>query len=58
MTLATWLAFFIASWLIGLSPGPGALSCMASGLKFGWGKGLWQRFPSRMTSAIHIYLNK
>ena len=44
MTLTTWLAFFVASWLISLSPGPGALSCMASGLKFGWRKGLWNIF--------------
>ena len=25
-------------------PGPGALSCMASGLKVGWRKGLWNIF--------------
>lgn len=41
MSLSTWLAFFVASWLISLSPGPGALSCMASGLKYGWRKALW-----------------
>jgi hypothetical protein len=28
VTLSTWLAFFVASWLISLSPGAGAISCM------------------------------
>lgn len=41
MTLDTWLAFFVASWLISLSPGPGALSCMAAGQRFGFRHALW-----------------
>ncbi len=36
MSLETWLAFFVASWLISLSPGAGALSCMAAGLRYGF----------------------
>jgi len=44
MPFSTWLTFFVASWLISLSPGPGALSCMASGLKYGWRKALWNIF--------------
>jgi homoserine/homoserine lactone efflux protein len=35
MTLGTWLAFFAASWLISLSPGPGAVSTMASAARYG-----------------------
>jgi homoserine/homoserine lactone efflux protein len=41
MTLNTWLAFFVASWIISLSPGAGAISCMASGLRYGWRRGIW-----------------
>ncbi len=41
MPLATWLAFFLASWLISLSPGPGALSCMVAGMRYGYVRGLW-----------------
>ncbi|MDQ7990931.1 MAG: LysE family transporter [Candidatus Dactylopiibacterium sp.] len=41
MSLDTWLAFFVASWLISLSPGPGALSCMAAGQRFGFRHALW-----------------
>ncbi len=36
MTLSTWLAFFVASWIISLSPGAGAISCMASGMRVGY----------------------
>ncbi|MBU6194629.1 MAG: LysE family transporter [Burkholderiales bacterium] len=40
MTLATWLAFFAASWAISISPGAGALAAMTSGLNHGLKRGL------------------
>lgn len=44
MSLTTWLAFFAASWAISFSPGPGAISAMASGLKYGFRRGYWTTF--------------
>ncbi|WP_449370168.1 LysE family transporter [Thiomonas sp.] len=41
MDLHTWLTFFVASWLISLSPGAGAISCMTTGLRHGWRLGVW-----------------
>lgn len=41
MSFSTWLAFFAASWAISFSPGPGAISAMASGLKYGFRRGFW-----------------
>ncbi|WP_353153323.1 LysE family transporter [Pollutimonas bauzanensis] len=41
MSFSTWLAFFAASWAISFSPGPGAISAMASGLKYGFRRGYW-----------------
>jgi homoserine/homoserine lactone efflux protein len=41
MLLDTWLAFFVASWLISLSPGAGAISCMTAGMRFGYRRGFW-----------------
>lgn len=41
MQLHTWLAFFAASWIISLSPGAGAISCMSAGMRYGYRKGLW-----------------
>jgi len=36
MSLHVWLAFIVAAILISLSPGPGAISCMASGVRYGY----------------------
>jgi homoserine/homoserine lactone efflux protein len=41
MPLDTWLAFFAASWLISLSPGAGAISCMAAGMRYGYARAAW-----------------
>src|SRR5512132_86163 len=41
MKLETWLAFFVASWLISLSPGSGAISCMAAGMRYGYRRAVW-----------------
>ena len=41
MTLSTWLTFFLASWLISLSPGAGAISCMSTGMRVGFRRGVW-----------------
>ena len=44
MTLDTWLAFFVASWLISLSPGSGAISCMSAGMRYGYRRAVWNIF--------------
>ena len=41
MSLDTWLAFVVASWLISLSPGAGAISCMAAGMRYGYARAFW-----------------
>lgn len=39
MELATWLAFFAASWAISISPGAGAVAAMSAGLSHGFRRG-------------------
>ncbi len=39
MSLEVWLTFFAASWLISLSPGPGAVYAMSCGLNHGFWRG-------------------
>lgn len=41
MSLDTWFAFFVAAWLICLSPGPGVLSTVTAGLRYGFRRALW-----------------
>ena len=44
MSLTTWLALFAASWAISLSPGPGAVAAMSSGLNHGFKRGYFTTF--------------
>lgn len=44
MELATWLAFFVASWAISISPGAGAVAAMSSGLNHGFARGYFLTF--------------
>jgi homoserine/homoserine lactone efflux protein len=44
MDFPLWLTFFVASWAISLSPGPGALAAMTSGLRYGFARGYWTTF--------------
>lgn len=41
MSLATWFPFFLACWVISVSPGAGAIASMASGLRLGFRRGYW-----------------
>ena len=41
MTWAIWINLCFASFAISLSPGPGAVSSMASGLRYGFPRGYW-----------------
>ncbi|MEN9543312.1 MAG: hypothetical protein RLZZ598_145 [Pseudomonadota bacterium] len=44
MELSTWLAFFLASWAISISPGAGAVAAMSAGLNHGFSRGLYTTF--------------
>jgi len=44
MAWTTWIAYFMACWLISLSPGPGALAAMSSGLDHGFRRGYFTTF--------------
>jgi homoserine/homoserine lactone efflux protein len=44
MQLSVWLTFFLACWAISVSPGPGAIAAMSSGLNFGFRRGYFTTF--------------
>lgn len=54
MTLDTWLAFFLASWIISLSPGAGAIASMSSGLQYGFLRGYWNAIGLQIGLAMQI----
>jgi homoserine/homoserine lactone efflux protein len=54
MSLETWLAFFVACWIISLSPGAGAVASMAAGLQFGFRHGYWDAFGLQLALLLQI----
>ncbi|KAA6171503.1 LysE family transporter [Pseudomonas marginalis] len=54
MALDTWLAFFLASWIISLSPGAGAIASMSSGLQYGFARGYWNAIGLQLGLAMQI----
>ena len=54
MALDTWLAFFLASWIISLSPGAGAIASMSSGLPYGFLRGYWNAIGLQLGLAMQI----
>jgi len=54
MALETWLAFFVACWLISLSPGAGAIASMSAGLQYGFWRGYWSALGLQLGLALQI----
>lgn len=54
MLLETWLAFFVACWIISLSPGAGAIASMSAGLQYGFWRGYWNALGLQLGLAVQI----
>lgn len=54
MSLDTWLAFFVACWIISLSPGAGAVASMSSGLQYGFRRGYWNAIGLQLALLLQI----
>ncbi|HBX57419.1 LysE family transporter [Pseudomonas sp. UBA2684] len=54
MVLETWLAFFVACWIISLSPGAGAIASMSAGLQYGFWRGYWNALGLQLGLALQI----
>jgi homoserine/homoserine lactone efflux protein len=54
MALDTWFAFFMACWVISLSPGAGAVASMSSGLNFGFRRGYWNAIGLQLALIVQI----
>lgn len=54
MAWHTWLAFLVASWVISLSPGAGAIASMSSGLRYGFARGYWNALGLQVGLALQI----
>lgn len=56
MLLDTWISFFVACWVISLSPGAGAVASMSSGLNYGFRRGYWNALGLQLALVLQMYL--
>ncbi len=56
MTLTTWLTYLIAVTIICVSPGPGALSSMSAGMKYGFQVGMWNLIGLQLAIVVNVLL--
>jgi homoserine/homoserine lactone efflux protein len=56
MSLETWIAFFIACWVISLSPGAGAVASRSAGLQYGFRRGYWNAFGLQVALLLQIVI--
>lgn len=54
MSIETWLAFFVACWIISLTPGAGAVASMSSGLNYGFVRGYWNALGLQLALLMQI----
>ena len=54
MALETWLAFFVACWVISLSPGAGAVASMSAGMQYGFWRGYWNALGLQLGLVLQI----
>jgi homoserine/homoserine lactone efflux protein len=54
MALETWITFVVATWLLCLSPGPGALAAMSSGISHGFRRGYWTVIGMQLGALLQI----
>lgn len=57
MSLSVWLTLFAACWAISISPGPGAVASMSSGLRFGFRHGYWNAIGLAIGLAIQFVIS-
>ena len=56
MTFAAWLTYFIAVVILCVSPGPGALSSMSAGMRYGFAVGIWNLVGLQLAIVVNVLL--
>lgn len=56
MELNQWLAYFIACWVISISPGAGAITSMSAGRQVGFKRGIWSIVGLQLALILQILI--
>jgi homoserine/homoserine lactone efflux protein len=54
MELSTWLAYFVTTIVLSITPGPGVFSCLSSGLNHGLRVGFWNSIGMQAANLIIV----
>lgn len=54
MSIETWAAYFVACWVISLTPGAGAVASMSSGMNYGFARGYWNALGLQLALLLQI----
>lgn len=54
MSYHLWFGFFVACWVISISPGAGAIASMSSGLNYGFRHGYWNVIGLQLALVVQI----
>jgi homoserine/homoserine lactone efflux protein len=55
MEFSTWFTYFVATVIICVSPGPGALSSMSAGMKYGFARGMWNLAGLQAAIVVNVF---
>jgi homoserine/homoserine lactone efflux protein len=55
MEFSTWFTYFVATMIICISPGPGALSSMSAGMKYGFARGMWNLAGLQAAIVVNVF---
>jgi homoserine/homoserine lactone efflux protein len=55
MEFSTWFTYFAATVIICVSPGPGALSSMSAGMKYGFTRGMWNLAGLQAAIVVNVF---
>lgn len=56
MEFNQWLAYFIACWIISISPGAGAITSMSTGRQVGFKRGMWSILGLQLALILQIII--
>jgi homoserine/homoserine lactone efflux protein len=55
MEFSSWFTYFVATVIICISPGPGALSSMSAGMKYGFARGIWNLAGLQAAIVVNVF---
>ena len=56
MEFSSWITYAVATFILSLTPGPGVFSCLSSGMRHGFRKGVWNGVGMQFANVFIVIL--